>query len=397
MRCTKKKKKKNPKFYLTSTFPVCKNTETWGCQMRQVFHPMGGCISNCAERQPTHAGNATQEKSQHSDFSGEPRFSRSELSAVLRDFSITLSKEFSVSDVTKAPARSGSHRGARPTPGPSLGPVLQTNGRQEEKNDPNSRRSSLRPAPGLEEFQRSPHVKDGIKLTVTSARCGTRPFPEGSRWPWGGEMTGGVSALRQGRPRTGQTPAPDTPGPGTGQTPGPRTEQTPTPALGKHGPRTHPAPSRRGAAPRPSPARPPRGPAASAPGAAASTGPAPGPAAPGAARPRPRPRRPSPAGSGRCWARRPRPPWRCGVGAGAAQAEAAAARSLLAAGSARSRPPRHARPRRLPPRPPPEPPRAAGSVPGGGTESRNSRGLETPPTPSSAGVPHLHLVTSPEH
>lgn len=82
---------------------------------------MGGCISNSAEREPTHAGNATQEKSQHSDFLGEPRFSRSELSAVLRDFSIALSKEFSVSDVRKAPARTGSHRGAQPTPGPFRG------------------------------------------------------------------------------------------------------------------------------------------------------------------------------------------------------------------------------------------------------------------------------------
>lgn len=82
----KKTKTRTPKFYLTSTFPVCKNTETCSCQMRKVLHPMGGCISNSAEREPTHAGNATQEKSQHSDFLGEPRFSRSELSAVFEGF-----------------------------------------------------------------------------------------------------------------------------------------------------------------------------------------------------------------------------------------------------------------------------------------------------------------------
>lgn len=136
-------------------------------------------------------------------------------------------------------------------PALSVGPLLQTN-RQEEKTDPNSRRSSLRPAPGLWGFQRS---KNGRKLTVTSGRCGMRRFPGR-----GGAITGGVSALRQGRPGTGQTAAPDTPCPGTGQTAGPRTEQTPAPALGKYRPRAHPAPSGLGAAPRPSPARPPGAP-----------------------------------------------------------------------------------------------------------------------------------------
>lgn len=62
---------------------------------------MGGWISNSAEPEPSHAGNAR--KSHNTAISGENLGSaaRRELSAALRDLSIPLSKEFSVSDARK--------------------------------------------------------------------------------------------------------------------------------------------------------------------------------------------------------------------------------------------------------------------------------------------------------
>lgn len=147
-----------------------------------------------------------------------------ELSAALRDFSIPPSTQFSVSDARKAPARTGSHRG------PGRAPVLRTNERQGEKNEPNPE-GALQ---GLGGFRGAGTARE---LTEPRAPCRDRSLP------WGGnERRGQRPAPRS--PRGWANTGPDTPGPGTGQTPGPRTQQTAAPALGKH--RTHPAPSRRG-------------------------------------------------------------------------------------------------------------------------------------------------------